>query len=266
MKRRVLLGLIIVLALVFVGCQKDEDDTIINVGATPVPHSELLELVKDDLEEQGYTLEIVEFTDYITPNTSLADGAIDANFFQHKPYLDEFINEQNLDLTSIGTIHVEPLGLYSDKYEDITSLSDDAVIAIPSDSVNGGRALILLENNGLITLKEDAGLKATADDIIDNPKGFVFKSIEAAQLARVLPDVDAAVINGNYALEADLSPVGDALILEGAESPYANIIVTRTEDKDKEKLLALLEALQSDEVRSFIEATYGGAVVEAFDH
>lgn len=259
--KKILLVLIAVLALI--GCSEKKAD-VIKVGATPVPHAELLSLIKEDLKSQGYELEIVEFTDYVTPNISLANGEIDANFFQHAPYLEEFAKEHQLDLESIGTVHVEPLGLYSDKYESIDTLEDGALIAIPSDSVNGGRALILLANKGLISLKEDAGLKATEADIISNPKNLQFKSIEAAQLARVLQDVDGAVINGNYALEAGLSPVDDALLLEGAESPYANIITVRTDDINDEKLLALVKALQSDKIKDHIETTYNGAVVEAF--
>ncbi len=263
MRKLLLLGLV-VLSLAFVGCKESVSEKTIKVGATPVPHAELLELVKEDLSALGYTLEIVEFTDYVTPNIALNNGEIDANFFQHIPYLIEFAEEHKLELSSIGTVHVEPLGLYSDKISDITNLEDGSVIAIPSDSVNGGRALILLENNGLIELKENAGLKATPEDIVENTKNLEFKSIEAAQLARVLVDVDAAIINGNYALEAGLSPVGDALIIEGAESPYANIVTVRTEDIDSEKLKALVTVLQSDKVKDFIKTTYGGAVVEAF--
>lgn len=263
--KKLLLITVLVLSLAFVGCSDSiEDDKTIIVGATPIPHAELLELVREDLSELGYTLEIVEFTDYVTPNIALDNEELDANFFQHVPYLNEFASEHNLDLTSIGTVHVEPLGLYSEKVEDVTELEDGAVIAIPSDSVNGGRALILLEENGLIKLKENAGLKATPEDIVENTHNFEFKAIEAAQLARVLVDLDAAVINGNYALEADLSPVEDALILEGANSPYANIVTVKSEDKEDEKLQALVSVLQSEKVKTFINETYGGAVVEAF--
>lgn len=264
MKKIILFGLIGLLVLGFAGCKKETSDNVIKVGATPIPHAELLNLVKEDLAAEGYTLEVVEFTDYVTPNIALADGEIDANFFQHIPYLEEFSAEHDLDLVSIGTVHVEPLGLYSDKFDNIEALQEGALIAIPSDSVNGGRALILLESEGLITLADDAGLKATEQDIVDNPKNLKFKAIEAAQLARVLEDVDAAIINGNYALEAGLSPTTDALLLEGAESPYANIVAVRAEDQENEKLLALVKALQSDKVKDFITVEYGGGVVEAF--
>lgn len=266
MRKLVLLVLGLVLALSFVACQSEEasENVIIKVGATPIPHAELLELVEDDLFEKGIILEVVEFTDYVTPNLTLNDGEIDANFFQHVPYLDEFSNEHNLELSSIGTIHVEPLGLYSEKLSSIDELAEGSLIAIPSDSVNGGRALILLENNGLITLKEDAGLKATEKDISENPLKLEFKAVEAAQLARILQDVDGAIINGNYALEADLSPGEDALILEGSESPYANIVVVKSGEEDNEALLALVDALQSEKVREFIRIQYDGGVVEAF--
>ncbi len=279
MKKFLLLTLTLLLALSFVACQKEEvqnaevevetetteEKTVtIKIGATPVPHVELLELVKDDLEANGIILEIIEFTDYVTPNIALNDGDLDANFFQHVPYLNEFATEHNLDLSSIGTIHVEPLGVYSNKIETIEELEDGSSIAIPSDSVNGGRALILLQEAGLIKLGEDAGLKATENDIVENPHNLKFTAVEAAQLAKILPDVDLAVINGNYALEAKLSPVDDALILEGSESPYANIVVVRTADKEKEALNALVDALQSDKVKEFINAQYGGGVVEAF--
>jgi len=264
MKKIIIIVLSLVLAVSLISCKEETSELTIRVGATPVPHAELLELIKDDLKEEGIVLEIVEFTDYVTPNIALSDGDIDANFFQHVPYLDEFSSEHNLELSSIGTIHVEPLGLYSNSLKSIDDLKAQATIAIPSDSVNGGRALILLENKGLITLKENVGLKATEADIIENPKQLIFKAVEAAQLPRILPDVDAAIINGNYALEADLSPASDALILEGSESPYANIVVVRTGEEKNEVLQALVKALQSEKVKTFITTEYGGGVVDAF--
>lgn len=264
MKKYLVILLSVVLVLSLISCKEESSALTIRVGATPVPHAELLELVKDELKEEGIVLEIVEFTDYVTPNIALSDGDIDANFFQHLPYLNEFSAEHNLELSSIGTIHVEPLGLYSNDLKSIDELKDQAIIAIPSDSVNGGRALILLENKGLITLKEGAGLKATEVDIINNPKQLIFKAVEAAQLSRILPDVDAAMINGNYAIEAGLSPVSDALIIEGSESPYANIVVVRTGEEESKSLVALIKALQSEKVKAFINAEYGGGVVDAF--
>lgn len=236
----------------------------LKVGATPVPHAELLNLVKEDLKTEGVDLKVVEFTDYVTPNLALAEGELDANFFQHFPYLEKFSNERGLNLVSAGKVHVEPLGVFSQKIKDIKDLSNKATIAIPSDPSNGGRALILLHNNGIIKLNDPANLYVTEFDIVENPKKLKFKPIEAAQLPRVLPDVEAAVINGNYALEAGFSPVEDSLLLEGAESPYANIIAVKSGDESKEDIQKLLKALQSKKVSDYIGANYKGGVVPAF--
>ena len=236
----------------------------LKVGATPVPHAELLNLVKEDLKTEGVDLKVVEFTDYVTPNLALAEGELDANFFQHFPYLEKFSNERRLNLVSAGKIHVEPLGVFSQKIKDIKDLPNKATIAIPSDPSNGGRALILLHNNGIIKLNDPTNLYVTEFDIVENPKKLKFKPIEAAQLPRVLPDVDAAVINGNYALEAGFSPVEDSLLLEGAESPYANIIAVKSGDESKEDIQKLLKALQSKKVSDYIGANYKGGVVPAF--
>ena len=236
----------------------------LKVGATPVPHAELLNLVKEDLKTKGVDLKVVEFTDYVTPNLALAEGELDANFFQHFPYLEKFSNERGLNLVSAGKIHVEPLGVFSQKIKDIKDLPNKATIAIPSDPSNGGRALILLHNNGIIKLNDPTNLYVTEFDIVENPKKLKFKPIEAAQLPRVLPDVEAAVINGNYALEAGFSPVEDSLLLEGAESPYANIIAVKSGDESKEDIQKLLKALQSKKVSDYIGANYKGGVVPAF--
>lgn len=236
----------------------------LKVGATPVPHAELLNLVKEDLKTEGVDLKVVEFTDYVTPNLALAEGELDANFFQHFPYLEKFSNERRLNLVSAGKIHVEPLGVFSQKIKDIKDLPNKATIAIPSDPSNGGRALILLHNNGIIKLNDPTNLYVTEFDIVENPKKLKFKPIEAAQLPRVLPDVEAAVINGNYALEAGFSPVEDSLLLEGAESPYANIIAVKSGDESKEDIQKLLKALQSKKVSDYIGANYKGGVVPAF--
>ena len=236
----------------------------LKVGATPVPHAELLNLVKEDLKSEGVDLKVVEFTDYVTPNLVLAEGELDANFFQHFPYLEKFSNERGLNLVSAGKVHVEPLGVFSQKIKDIKDLPDKATIAIPSDPSNGGRALILLHNNGIIKLNDPTNLYVTEFDIVENPKKLKFKPIEAAQLPRVLPDVEAAVINGNYALEAGFSPVEDSLLLEGAESPYANIIAVKSGDESKEDIQKLLKALQSKKVSDYIGANYKGGVVPAF--
>lgn len=236
----------------------------LKVGATPVPHAELLNLVKEDLKTEGVDLKVVEFTDYVTPNLALAEGELDANFFQHFPYLEKFSNERGLNLVSAGKVHVEPLGVFSQKIKDIKDLSNKTTIAIPSDPSNGGRALILLHNNGIIKLNDPTNLYVTEFDIVENPKKLKFKPIEAAQLPRVLPDVEAAVINGNYALEAGFSPVEDSLLLEGAESPYANIIAVKSGDESKEDIQKLLKALQSKKVSDYIGANYKGGVVPAF--
>lgn len=236
----------------------------LKVGATPVPHAELLNLVKDDLKAQGVDLKIVEFTDYVTPNLSLADREIDANYFQHYPYLEKFASERNLKLVSAAKIHVEPLGVFSKKYTKLEDIPEKATIAIPNDPSNGGRALILLHNKGIIKLEDPNNLYATEFDIVDNPKKLKFKPIEAPQLPRVLPDVAAAVINGNYALEAGFSPVKDALALEGEESPYANILAVREGDENKEDIVKLIKALQSEKVKQYILANYNGGVVATF--
>jgi len=236
----------------------------LKVGASPVPHAELLELVKEDLKKDGVELNIVEFTDYVTPNLALSDGEIDANFFQHVPYMEKFAQERNLKITSAGKIHVEPLGVYSTKYKKIEELPEKSVIAIPSDPTNGGRALILLHNNNIIKLKDPTNLNATELDIAENPKNYKFQAIEAAQLARSLPDVGAAVINGNYALEAKLNPLADALLIEDEKSPYVNVVSVRTGDETKEDIQKLVKALQSDKVKNYIKEKYNGGVVPAF--
>lgn len=236
----------------------------IKVGATPVPHAELLNLVKDDLKAQGVELKVIDFTDYVTPNLALADKEIDANFFQHLPYLQKFIDERGLNLVSAGKVHVEPIGLFSKKYKSLEEIPAKSVIAIPNDPSNGGRALILLHNKGLIKLNNPRNLLVTEFDIIENPKKLKFKPIEAPQLPRVLKDVGAAVINGNYALEAGLSPVKEAIVIEGAESPYVNIIAVRKGDENKEEIKKLVKALQTEKVKKYIDEHYKGGVVATF--
>lgn len=277
-KKSVILSLVLVLilSLSLAGCGASAsapgseaaspapEVTVLKVGATPLPHAELLALVSDDLASQGIQLQVVEFTDYVKPNLALSDGELDANFFQHLPYLDGFNSEHNTDLVSAGNVHVEPLALYSSKTDSADGLANGAVIAIPSDAVNGGRALILLETAGLIRLAEGSGLDATELDIVENPKNLKFKAIEAAQLPRVLTDVDGAVINGNYAIEAGLNPLADGLVVEGAESPYANILAVRAGEESSPAVQALLNALQSEKVKAYIENTFEGSVVPAF--
>jgi len=252
----------LVLALGFTACAK-KASAIISVGATPVPHAELLNLVKDDLAAKGITLKVVEFTDYVQPNVAVIAGDLDANFFQHIPYL-ETNDEWSAKLVSAFGVHVEPFGLYSTKYKKIEDLPNGATIAIPNDPSNGGRALLLLQAKGLITLKADAGLTATSRDVTGNPKNFRFQELEAAQLPRSLQDVDAATINGNYALEAGLNPVKDSLIIEGADSPYVNIVVVQKGKQNDPKIIALKDALLSKKVKDYIDTHYDGGVAAIF--
>jgi D-methionine transport system substrate-binding protein len=236
----------------------------LSVAATPVPHAELLEFVKPTLAKEGVDLDIKVFTDYVQPNQQVADGHIDANFFQHQPYLDSFNKEHKTNLVTVGVVHVEPFGAYSKKITKIDQLKDGALIALPNDPSNGARALLLLQKQGLIKLKDPSNILATARDIVENPKKLKFKELEAATLPRVLPDVDLALINTNYALEAGLNPVKDALFIEGADSPYANIVVTTAARKDDPGIKKLVQALNSDATRKFIEEKYKGAIVPAF--
>ncbi|MCC5912330.1 MAG: MetQ/NlpA family ABC transporter substrate-binding protein [Clostridiaceae bacterium] len=276
MKKRGILFIIGLLVItLLVGCTtgsgsietdaNGEDDVkVLRVGATPVPHSEILEFVKPLLLNEGIQLDIVEFTDYVTPNLSLIDGEIDANFFQHVPYMTSFAKDRGLELSAAAQVHVEPLGLYSRKIDTIAHLQEGATIAIPNDPTNGGRALLLLQYYGLIELTEDAPLTATENDIAVNSKNLNFIALEAPQLPRSLDDVDASVINTNYALEANLNPVNDSLIMEDANSPYANILaVVPTKEQDPQ-IQALVEVLNSTAVKEFIETKYKGAIVPAF--
>lgn len=236
----------------------------LQVAATPVPHAEILEFVKPKLAEQGITLEIKVFTDYVQPNTQVAEGRLDANFFQHQPYLDEFNLSKGTTLISVAGIHVEPFGAYSSKIKSLDDLKQGSQIAIPNDATNGGRALLLLQKTGVLTLKEEAGITATLRDIAENPKELRVRELEAATLPRVLDQVDVALINTNYALEAGLNPMQDALAIEGADSPYVNILVTREDNKQAEAVQKLVDVLKTDEVRTFINEKYKGAVVPVF--
>jgi D-methionine transport system substrate-binding protein len=241
----------------------DKSASTISVGATPVPHAELLNLIKSDLAAQGITLKVVEFTDYVQPNVAVLAGDLDANFFQHIPYLDS--NEEwSAKLVSAFGVHVEPFGLYSAKFKNINDLPNGASIAIPNDPSNGGRALLLLQAKGLITLRAGAGLNATPRDVTGNPKNFRFRELEAAQLPRSLQDVDAATINGNYALEAGLNPLKDSLIIEGADSPYVNIVVVLKGKENDPKIIALKNALLSKKVKDYINSHYDGGVSPIF--
>ncbi|MCG7410481.1 MetQ/NlpA family ABC transporter substrate-binding protein [Paenibacillus sp. ACRRX] len=240
------------------------ETTKLVVGATPVPHAEILKHIAPKLKEQGIELEIKEFTDYVQPNVQLNEKQLDANFFQHKPYMDDQNQKAGLKLVSVGNVHVEPFGGYSKKIKSVDELTDGATVAIPNDATNGGRALLLLEKQGIVKLKEGAGLAATVRDIVENPKNLQVKELEAAMLPRVLEEVDLALINTNYALEAKLNPTKDALFLEDKDSPYANILTSREDNKDSDGIKKLVAALQSDDVKAFIEEKYNGAIVPAF--
>lgn len=235
---------------------------VIKVGATPVPHEEILEQVKPILAKEGYDLQIVEFTDYVTPDTALAEGDLDANFFQHIPYLQEMNKEKNLNLDYTVKVHIEPMGVYSQKITKLDDLKNGATIAIPNDPTNGARALRVLESAGLIKLK--SGDLVSKLDITDNPKNLKIDELDAPQLPRVLGEVDAAVINTNYALQAKLNPTKDALAIESKDSPYANVLAVREEDKNKDYIQALSKALNSPEIKKFIEDKYQGSIIPAF--
>ncbi|QQY78874.1 D-methionine transport system substrate-binding protein [Keratinibaculum paraultunense] len=260
-----IIGILILSLSLLTACnRKNVDENLIRIGVSPKPHREIIELVKEDLEKEGIKIEIIEFTDYIKPNLALAEGELDANFFQHEPYMKEFREEKNIDIISIGGVHIEPMGLYSSKYDSIDELKDGSEIAIPNDPTNGGRALLLLEKHGLIKLKNNDSILVTENDIEENPKNLKITPLEAASLPRILKDVDGAVINGNYALEAGLIPTRDALIIEDKDSPYANIIAIRKGEENQERFIKLMEALRSDKVRAFIEKEYEGGVIPAF--
>ena len=274
--KKIILALTLVLTLVAAGCgandtAQDTDEAAneaaktILVGATPVPHAEILEVVKPLLQEQGIELQVKEFTDYVIPNTSLDAGDLDANFYQHQPYLDDFNQKQGTKLVSVAKIHFEPMGLYSKKVNDVAEFKEGAKIGIPGDATNGGRALVILDNAGLIKLKDGVGITATKNDIVEAKVEVI--EMEAAALPRALEDLDGAVINGNYAADADLTPA-DALVAEDAGSEaadtYANILVVREGDENREEIQKLVEALQSDEVKAFIEESYAGAVIPVF--
>ena len=236
----------------------------LTVAATPVPHAEILEFVKPQLAKEGVDLKVKVFTDYIQPNVQVAEKRLDANFFQHQPYLDEFNKAKGTHLVSVGAVHLEPLGAYSSKYKSLDQLPGGATVVIPNDATNGGRALLLLDHAGVIKLKDSKNILATVKDIAENTKGLKFRELEAATIPRVLTQVDLALINTNYALEAKLDPSKDALVIEGKDSPYVNILVARPDDKDSDAMKKLVAALHSQEVKDFILEKYKGAVVPAF--
>ena len=248
--------------------EEEEEDTLITVGATATPHAEILnDVCVDLLAEQGYTLEVTEFTDYVLPNTAVYEGELDANYFQHIPYLENFNEENGTDLVSVVAVHFEPFGLYPGRTSSLDELEEGAIVAVPNDATNEARALLLLETAGLLTLDEDAGIDATINDIIDNPYNLEFEELEAATIANVVADVDIACINGNYALAAGFTS-DDALLVESADSlaaeTYGNVLAVKEGNEDLPKIQALAAALTSEEVRTYIEETYDGAVVAVF--
>ncbi|MCP1473710.1 D-methionine transport system substrate-binding protein [Pseudomonas sp. EB276 TE3739] len=236
----------------------------LTVAATPVPHAEILEFVKPALAKEGVDLKVKVFTDYIQPNVQVAEKRLDANFFQHQPYLDEFNKAKGTDLVAVTGVHLEPLGAYSSKLKKIEELPSGANVVIPNDATNGGRALMLLAKAGVITLKDPTNILSTLKDIATNPKDLKFRELEAATIPRVLTQVDLALINTNYALEAKLDPSKDALVIEGNDSPYVNILVSRQDNKDSDAMKKLAAALHSPQVKQFITEKYKGAVLPAF--
>ena len=242
--------------------------TTLKVAASHTPHAEILNVAKDILAEQGITLEVVEFSDYVQPNLVTESGEVDANYFQHTPYLESFNEENGTHLVSVGAIHYEPFGIYPGKSNDLANIADGATIAVPNDTTNEARALQLLAAQGLITVRDGAGLTATVNDITENPHNLQIEEIEAAQLPRTVQDVDFAVINGNYAMVAGFSVGKDALATEDASSEaaqtYANVLVVKEGNENNPAIQALLKALQSDEVKNYIDQTYDGAVVAIF--
>lgn len=239
----------------------------LKVGVSPVPHAEIMEFVRTELAaDAGLELTLVEFTDYVQPNLALRDNQIDANFFQHAPYMNDFGQEHGFEMIAVADVHIEPLGIYSKKVTDLNEVPENAVVAIPNDATNGGRALRLLESAGLITLSPEADFAATVLDVIENPKSLVIRELDAAQLPRSLDDTVLSVINGNFALEAGLNPGQDALALESGEgNPYANVLTVLKGRESDPGILKLAELLTSPEIRQFLEEHYQGSVIPAFD-
>ncbi|TXR53836.1 MetQ/NlpA family ABC transporter substrate-binding protein [Reinekea thalattae] len=259
---KLLSALPFVLALAACG---DKDTQVIKVGATAGPHAEVVEAVAEEAAKQGIDVEVVVFSDYITPNAALADGSLDLNSYQHQPFLDNFNNNNDKQLSSIGRSILMRMGIYSSKYQSIADIPDNARISIPNDPTNGSRALILLADANLITLKPDADSKTTVYDIVENPKNLEFVEVEAAQLPRTLDDVDASVITMNYVMSSGLNPAEQGIYLESKDAKFAvMVIAARAEDKDNETYKKFVEIFQSEEVRNFIDETYKGTIEAAF--
>ena len=264
MKKVRLIAVLLALVIGAMGHGGSAQTKVLKVGANPLPQAPILEFVKPHLRAEGIDLEIVEFADYVLPNLALAAGDIDANLFQHIPYLEQFSADHNLDLTWTVGVFIAPIGVYSKKHSSLDRLPTGAQIGIPNDPTNGGRALLLLESAGLVKLRQGAGLQATPLDIVENPKRLRIREVEAAYLPRSLDDLDAAVINTTYALEGGFVPVKDALVIEGADSPYVNVCAVRRSDIEREDLRKLAEVLTRPEVRDFILDEFEGSLVPTF--
>lgn len=277
MKKKILALLLLITVIAVVGCNSNKDTAkdstggkaetkleVVKVGATSTPHGEILEALEEDFEAEGIKVEIVDFTDYVIPNKALDAGDIDANFFQHKQYLEQENKEKGYNIVVAGDIHSEPMGVYSKKYKSLDEIPEGGEIAIPDDPTNGGRALILLEKNGLIKLDDNTNLSATEANIVENPKNFKFTALEAVNIPAVYGDLDAAVINSNYALTVDLNPSKDSIVMEGNDTPYVNIVAVNEADKDKGSIKKLIKVLTSENAKKFIEEKYEGAVVPSF--
>lgn len=273
-----LVGGLLVSALSLAGCGSSDtsstddsssDNKVIKVAAVPTPHAEILnDVVKPLLAEEGYDLEVTEFTDYVQPNTATEDGEVDANYFQHGPYLENFNSERGTHLVSVTSVHYEPLAIYPGKVSSLDALQDGATVAVPNDATNEARALLLLQQEGLITLADGVGINATINDIVDNPLNLQIEELEAAVVPTVLADVDIACINANYAIEAGLTVNNDALAVESADGDaaqtYANLLVVKEGNENNEAIQALAKALNSDEVRDYINENYQGSVLPVF--
>ncbi len=267
MKRKVwaLIAAAVFSAGVLAGCGgKEADENTIKVAVSAIPHAEILEQAKPILEEQGYTLDIKIFDDYVQPNEVVESGEFDANFFQHISYLNSFNEEKGTRLVNVGSIHYEPFGLYPGKESDLANI-DGATIAIPNDTTNEARALLLLQENGYITLREGAGITATINDIVDNPFNIKFVELEAAQIPRTLPEVSFGIMNGNYAMKAGFTVAEDAILRENEQSEateaYVNVIAAKEGNENSEKIMALVDVLKSDAIQNFINETYNGGAI-----
>ena len=251
-------------AVAAVGAGAQANDKPLKIGVTAGPHAQIMEVVKKIAEKDGLKIQVVEFSDYVQPNAALAAGDLDANSFQHQPYLDNMVKDRGYKIVTIAQTIVFPMGVYSKKVKSLAELKSGARVGLPNDPTNGGRALLLLQANGLIKLKDGAGLKATPLDVIDNPKKIKLIELDAAQLARALDEVDAAAVNTNYAIPAGLVPTRDAIALEAPKSPYANIIAVRAQDKDKPEFKKLLKAYHSAEVKAYVTKEFKDSIVPAW--